>query len=32
MQMAIPLYCQLDDVVTNTLGAAIGYLGFVLVR
>ena len=25
-------YCQLDDVVTNTLGAAIGYLVFALVR
>ena len=25
-------FCQLDDVVTNTLGAAIGYLVFALVR
>ena len=25
-------YCQLDDVVTNTLGAAIGYLVFALVK
>lgn len=25
-------YCQLDDVVTNTLGAAIGYLVFALIR
>ena len=25
-------YCQLDDVVTNTFGAAVGYLLFVLLR
>lgn len=25
-------YCQIDDVVTNTIGAAIGYLGFALMR
>lgn len=25
-------YCQLDDVVTNTFGAAIGYLAFAVVR
>lgn len=25
-------YCQLDDVVTNTFGAAVGYLAFAIVR